>query len=93
MSTSVNRNAKRASRVRRSEKEARSVLIRSFAHALTVAPSHAAAAKWMNRKPVTVRRWLSGDYRLDVEAIMCSPKLWRAFLGCLIEQDRKSGWL
>ncbi len=56
--------------------------------------THAAAARWLKKEPSTVRRWLAGSHRIDVEAIVNSRKLGRHFCSCLAivvrRRDRKA---
>ncbi len=76
-------------------KKGRALLRVAFTHSLDRAgASHAAAARWVKKEPSTVRRWLAGSHRIDVEAIVDSRKLARHFCSCLAlavrRRDRKA---
>jgi hypothetical protein len=73
----------------------RALLRVAFKHTLERSgASHAAAARWLKKEPSTVRRWLAGSHRIDVEAIVDSKKLARHFCSCLAlavrRRDRKA---
>lgn len=65
-------------------KKGRALLRVAFGHTLKRSGvTHAAAARWLKKEPSTVRRWLAGSHRIDVEAIVDSKKLARHFCSCL----------
>lgn len=73
----------------------RALLRVAFGHTLERSgATHAAAARWLKKEPSTVRRWLAGSHRIDVEAIVNSKKLARHFCNCLAivvgRRDRKA---
>jgi hypothetical protein len=68
----------------RNGKKGRALLRVAFSHTLERSgATHAAAARWLKKEPSTVRRWLAGSHRIDVEAIVDSKKLARHFCSCL----------
>lgn len=77
--------------ITRSAQECRATLRVAFAHAVKKSNgSHAAVAKWLGKNPSTVRRWLSRERPIDVEALMRSAKLWPHFFRCLLIIERKA---
>src|SRR5690606_8586978 len=52
--------------------------------------SQAALARWLRRRPSTVRRWFDCDHRIDVEAVLASPRLAPEFTRCLYILERRS---
>lgn len=63
----------------------------AFVHSLNAsAVSVNGAARWLRRRPATIRAWISGEHRIDFEAIARSPKLWSHFLRCLVILERKA---
>jgi hypothetical protein len=49
-----------------------------------------ASARWLGKDAATLRRWLRGERRIDVEAVMRSRHLWPLFLRCLVIAERKA---
>lgn len=87
--TQVRRNG--ASRIRRGDKECRSLLIAALAHALTeTGTSQAEAARWFGVGIASVQRWLSGASPMRVEAVLRSRAISAHFLRCLVLMDRKT---
>lgn len=53
----------------------RAVLREALLATVETAPSRASAAMWFGVDVATLRRWLSGETRMDVEAILRSRRL------------------
>ena len=84
------RNGNGANGARRNGKKGRALLRVAFQHSLKRAgATHNAAARWLKKEPSTVRRWLAGTHRIDVEAVVDSAKLARHFCSCLALAVRK----
>ncbi len=65
-------------------RKGRAVLRQALMFALErAAGTHNAAARWLKLRPSTLRRWLAGTHRIDVEAVVESRKLGRHFCTCL----------
>lgn len=80
----VHRNGNGDAGSTRNGKKGRALLRVAFQHTLQRSgATHAAAARWLKKEPSTVRRWLAGSHRIDVEAIVDSRKLARHFCSCL----------
>lgn len=78
------RTPQRPSRVTRSLEKGRAILHEAAEHAIKESgASHNAVARWIGRDATTVRRWLAGTSRIDVEAFVGDPRLARAFATCL----------
>lgn len=87
--TQARRNG--ASRIRRSDKECRSLLIVALRHALTeTGTSQSEAARWFGVGTASVQRWLSGESPMRVEAVLRSRVIAAEFLRCLALRDRQT---
>lgn len=51
--------------------------------------THNAAARWLKLRPSTLRRWLAGTHRIDVETIVESKRLGRHFCTCLALAEKR----
>ncbi len=51
--------------------------------------THNAAARWLKLQPSTLRRWLAGTNRIDVEAVIESKRLGRHFCTCLALAEKR----
>lgn len=54
------------------------------------APSHSAAARWIDKDVSTLRRWLAGTHRMDAEAVLDSERLAPHFARCVAIVERKT---
>jgi hypothetical protein len=88
------RNGNGSGSSRRSRKKGRALLREALEHTVSdVAPSHSAAARWLKKDASTVRRWLAGTHRMDVEAVLDSERLADPFARCLrivVRRNRKA---
>lgn len=76
---------------RRAPSKGRALLRVALSHAIEhVGATHAAAARWLRHDVSTLRRWLAGTHRMDVEAVVESPKLGRHFCTCLALAEKRS---
>lgn len=79
------------SRIRRSDKECRSLLIAALRHALTeTGTSQTEASRWFGVGTASVQRWLSGTAPIRVESVLRSRVITQHFLRCLALMDRKT---
>ncbi len=84
------RNGARSTNGRRGPVKGRALLRAALVHSIEKAgASHNAAARWLKKRPSTLRRWLAGTHRIDVEAVVESTKLGRHFCSCLALAERR----
>lgn len=70
----------------------RSILIASLVQAMTAtAASQLAAARWTGVTPATIRRWLTGETPINVEAVLASMRLGTVFMECLYVNESSAG--
>lgn len=86
-----NRAPKRESAKARTPEQVRRLFRDAFVHCMdATGATSGAAARWLKRRPSTIRGWLAGTHRIDLEAVACSPKLWPHFLRCVVGLERKT---
>lgn len=83
-------NGVRSGDGRRGPIKGRALLRGALEHALKRAgTTHATAARWLKHDVSTLRRWLAGTHRIDVEAVVESRKLGRHFCTCLALAEKR----
>lgn len=84
-------NGGRGADGRRPLRKGRALLRVALVHAIDGAgATHAAAARWLKHDVSTIRRWLAGTHRIDVEAVVESRKLGRHFCTCLALAEKRA---
>lgn len=80
----------RPRRVSPPRNKGRAILRHALEFALKRADAtHNAAARWLGLRPSTLRRWLAGTHRIDVEAVIESKKLGQHFCTCVALAEKR----